>query len=180
MALTATVYNFKIELSDNDRGVYESLDLRVAQQPSETIEYMLIRVLAYCLEYREGILLTEGVAAGSDPAILVRDLTGRISAWIEVGMPDAQRLHRGMKLAGAAAVYTHRDARKVVDQLLAAKVHRAKEIPIFAIDKNFIEELAGLIERRLELSLSVTDRELFISVRDRNLTTNIVEHRISG
>ena len=180
MALTATVYNFKLELCDNDRGVYESLDLRVAQQPSETIDYMLIRILAYCLEYREGIVLTEGVAAGNEPAVLVRDLTGRITAWIEVGMPDAQRLHRGMKLAGAAAVYTHRDVRKLVDQFLAAKVHRAKEIPIFAIDKSFIEELAGLTERRLEASISVTDRELFISIGGRNLMTTIVEHRLPG
>jgi len=30
MALQATIYNFDIELADSDRGVYESLALRVA------------------------------------------------------------------------------------------------------------------------------------------------------
>ena len=64
MALTATIYTFDIDLSDVDRGCYQTLELRVAQQPSETLEYMLSRVLAYCLEYTEGIAFTQGVAAG--------------------------------------------------------------------------------------------------------------------
>src|SRR4051794_296567 len=89
MALTATIYTFTIDLADMDRGCYEALELRVAQQPSETPEYMLSRVLAYCLEYTEGIAFTQGVAAGDEPAIWVRDLTGRTLAWIDVGMPDA-------------------------------------------------------------------------------------------
>src|SRR5437667_5228734 len=131
MALTATIYNLDIDLADIDRGVYERLDLRVAQQPSETIEYMLMRVFAYCLEYKDGIALTEGVAAGDEPAVLIRDLTGRINAWIEVGMPDSDRLHRGHKLAGRAAVYTYRDTRKLLAQLVAAKVHRLADIPVF-------------------------------------------------
>ena len=87
MAETATIYHFSIDLSDMDRGVYETLELRVARHPSETAEYMVVRVLAYCLEYQEGIALTEGVSSGDEPALLVRDLTGRVTAWIEVGMP---------------------------------------------------------------------------------------------
>ena len=112
MAEAATIYNFSIDLADMDRGVYETLELRVARHPSETAEYMLVRVLAYCLEYQEGISLTEGVSSGDEPALLVRDLTGRVIAWIEVGMPDAARLHRGSKHAGRVAVYTHRDTRQ--------------------------------------------------------------------
>src|SRR5213083_1218068 len=122
MALTATIYNLDIDLADIDRGIYERFDLCVARQPSETVEYMLMRVFAYCLEYADGIALTEGVAAGDEPAVLIRDLTGRIKAWIEVGMPDAERLHRGVKLAGRAAVYTHRDARKLLAEFSASRI----------------------------------------------------------
>src|SRR5687767_15095324 len=132
MAQTATVYNLSIDLADIDRGVYQKLDLRVARQPSETIEYMLMRVLAYWLEYGDGITMTEGVAAGNEPAVLIRDLTGRITAWIEVGMPDVERLHRGIKLAGRAAVYTHRDWRKLLAQLSSANIHRLADVPVYA------------------------------------------------
>ena len=131
MALSATLYNFETELADIDRGVYRSLALRMARHPSETSEFMLTRLLAYCLEYTEGIEFTEGVSAGDDPAVLVRDMTGRVTAWIEVGMPDAPRLHRGSKLAGRAAVYTHRNVAKVLDGLNGKQVHRAVEIPVY-------------------------------------------------
>lgn len=178
MAQTATVYSLRIDLADMDRSVFETLDLRIARQPSETIEYMLVRILAYCLEYQDGITLTEGVAAGDEPAVLVRDMTGRISAWIEVGMPDAARLHRGVKLAGRAAVYTHRDVRKLLAQFSASKIYKAETIPVYAIDRGFIDGVAAAIERRLELSLSITDRELYLTIGDRSFTTTIVEHRI--
>jgi uncharacterized protein YaeQ len=178
MALTATIYNLAIDLADMDRGVYERLELRVARQPSETIEYMLMRVFAYCLEYGEGIMMTEGVAAGNEPAVLFRDLTGRITAWIEVGMPDADRLHRGVKLAGRAAVYTHRDARKLLVQFSAANVQRLAEVPVYAFDRSFVDEVAGLLERRSELSISVTEREVYLQIAGKTLTTTIAEHRV--
>jgi uncharacterized protein YaeQ len=179
VALTATVYNFRIDLSDMDRGVYETIDLRMAQQPSESIEYLLMRLLAYCLEFEDGILLTEGVAAGNEPAVLVRDLTGNVTAWIEVGMPDAERLHRGMKLAGRAAVYTHRDVRKLLAQLTAGKIHKADAIPVYAIDRTFVDNVAARLERRSEISMSITDHELYLNIAGQNFTTVIAEHRIT-
>lgn len=180
MALTATIYNLEIDLADIDRGVYEQLELRIARQPSETVDYMLMRVFAYCLEHREGIALTEGVAAGDEPAVLIRDLTGRINAWIEVGMPDAERLHRGHKLAGRVAVYTHRDVRKLLAQLAGANVHRLSDIPIYAFERSFVDEVVGLIERRSHLSLSITERELYLEIDGRTFATTIVEHRATG
>ena len=178
MALTATVYNINVELADIDRSVYETLDLRVAQQPSETIEYMATRVLAYCLEYCEGIELTQGVAAGDEPAVLVRDLTGRVTAWIEVGSPDAERLHRGSKLAGRVAVYTHREPRQLLSQLSGKKIHRSEEIPIYAFDKRFMDELCPLIEKRTRLSLSVTERQLYVDVAGHTFNSTLAEHQI--
>jgi len=177
MALTATMYRFAIQLSDVDRGVYETLDLHVARQPSETAEYMLTRVLAWCLEYTEGIALTEGVASGDEPAVLVRDLTGRITAWIEVGAPDADRLHRGSKLAGRVAVYTHRDPAMVMGQLAGKKIHGAADIPIYTFGRGFIERVAGILPRRASLSLTVTERQLYLDVDDQSFTTTIEERR---
>ena len=179
MAQTATIYNVTIDLSDLDRGVYETLDLRVARHPSETAEYMLVRLLAYCLEYQEGIALTEGLSSGDEPALVVRDLTGRMTAWIEVGLPDATRLHRGSKLAGRAAVYTHRDARQLLSQLSGAKIHRAGDIPIRAFDRAAIEEVAALIERRVSLAISVSGGELLVALGDRTFTLVMSEHRLS-
>jgi len=103
MALGATVYAFKIELADSDRGVYVPLDLRVARHPSETEDHLLTRVLAYCLEYTEGISFSNGLSDPDQPAISIHDLTGVLRVWVDVGAPDAARLHRAAKLAPRVA-----------------------------------------------------------------------------
>ncbi len=66
MALGATVHNFDIDLADADRNVYETLALRVARHPSESDEYLVVRVLAYCLEYTEGIAFSRGGLSDAD------------------------------------------------------------------------------------------------------------------
>ena len=178
MALTATIYQFTVELSDVDREVYETLDLRLARQPSESAEYMVTRVLAYCLEYAEGIAFTQGVAAKDEPAVWVRDPTGKLLAWIEVGLPDAERLHRGSRAADRAAVYTHRDVEQFQKQLAGRRIYRAGEIPIYALDRRFIEQLASLVDRRTGLAITVTEGQLFVAIGDKVLDTQITEYRI--
>jgi uncharacterized protein YaeQ len=177
MALTATIYNFSVQLADIDRGVYETLELRMARHPSETTEYLLTRLLAYSLEYQEGIAFTEGVGAVDEPAVLVRDLTGRITAWIEVGAPDAERLHRGSKHAGRAAVYAHREPAQLLAQYVGQKVHRAAEIPVYYFGREFIKTVAAKLERRCALSLSITERQLYLDLGGQNYTTTIEDHR---
>jgi uncharacterized protein YaeQ len=178
MATGATIHAFAIELSDSDRGVYQNLDLRVARHPSETAAFMLARVLAYCLEYQDGIALTAGIAAVDEPAVLVRDLTGRITAWIEVGAPDAERLHRGSKLAPRCAVYTHRDAQPLLAQLAGQKIHRAAEIPLYSFERQFIEDASAALTRRASLSLSVTGRHLYLDVDGRSFSSAIEEQKL--
>ena len=180
MALTATLYTLEVGLADIDRGVDEDLTLRVARQPSETAEFMLVRVLAYCLELTEGIAFTEGVAAGDEPAVAVRDLTGRMTAWIEVGMPDASRVHRGSKHAGRVAVYTHRDPRQILAQWAGARIHNAGAIPIYAFDRGIVEEVASRLTRRSRLTLSINERELYLDLDGRGWSMPIAEHRLEG
>ncbi|MGZ4779452.1 MAG: YaeQ family protein, partial [Thermoanaerobaculia bacterium] len=180
LALSSTVYNVSVDLSDVDRGVYESLDLRLAMHPSESAEYMATRLLAYCLEYTEGIEFTAGLSNGDEPAIVVRDLTGRTTAWIEVGMPDADRLHRASKLADRVALYTHRELRNVLGQLEGRKIHKAEEIPIYTFGRGFIEDLAARFDRRVKMSMSVTEQHLYLDVDGASLTTIIEDHRLGG
>ncbi|MEU2101037.1 YaeQ family protein [Nocardia sp. NPDC019255] len=161
MALSATLHTFAVQLADVDRGVYQELELRVARHPSESAEFMLTRVLAYCLEYEEGIAFSDGgVSATDEPAVLVRDLTGRLTAWIEIGAPDAERVHRGSKLADRVAVYTHRDPAKVLAQLTGKRVHRAEAIPLYSFDREFIDAAVAATERRNAVTVSVTERLL--------------------
>ncbi|WP_129626589.1 YaeQ family protein [Candidatus Oscillochloris fontis] len=179
MAQGATIYNLAIDLADMDRGVYETLDLRVARHPSESTAYLVTRVLAYCREYTEGIAFSQGISAGDEPAIWVRDATGQVTAWIEVGLPDATRLHRGSKLSGRAVIYTHRDATQLCTQLAGQKIYHAESIPVYALDRHLIDGLATHLERRCALSLSITEGQIFATLGEVSLSGSITTHRIA-
>src|ERR1041384_3449276 len=109
MALSATIYVFTIRLSHVDRGIYETLELRLARHPSESAEYLITRLLAYCLEFTAGIAFSKGLSDPDEPAIVVRDLTGALRGWIEIGAPEPARLQRAAKPASHVAVYPTRD-----------------------------------------------------------------------
>lgn len=171
MALGATVYTLDIDLADSDRSVYETLSLRVARHPSESDDYLVTRILAYCLEYTEGIAFSKGGLSDADePPIVIRDLTGTLRAWIDVGSPDAARLHKACKLAPRVAVYIHKDPTQLVRNLSGERIHRGDALELYAMDRPFIAAFAARLERRMAFALSINERELYMSIGDATLT----------
>ncbi len=171
MALGATVYTLDIDLSDSDRSVYETLALRVARHPSESDDYLVGRVLAYCLEYTEEIEFSRGgLSDTEEPAISIRDLTGALQAWIDIGSPDASRLHKACKLAPRVAVYMHRDPAQLLRKLSGERIHRAEALELYALDRALVTALAAKLERRMAFALSINERELYLSIGDDTLT----------
>ena len=164
MALGATIYTFEIDLADSDRGVYAGLDLRVARHPSETEDFLLTRVIAYCLEYTEGIEFSGGISDADQPAIAVRDLTGLLTTWIDIGAPEAARLHRASKLARRVAVYSHRDSAQLLARLNLERIHRAESLEIYTLEKAWLAALAGKLARRMKFSLTIADKNLYLSL----------------
>ena len=164
MALTATSYNLEVQLADTDRGVYETLAFKVAQQPSESDEHMMARVLAYCLEYTEGIAFSKGIAEPDEPALFVRDLTGALRVWIDIGSPDAARLHKASKAAPRVVVYTHKDPSQLVRALDGERIHRAEQLELYALDRALIDTLVAQRERRTRFELTVTERHLYVGL----------------
>jgi uncharacterized protein YaeQ len=171
MALGSTVYTLDIDLADSDRSVYETLALRVARHPSESDDYLIARLLAYCLEYHEGIAFSRGGLSDPDePPIAIRDLTGVLQAWIDIGSPDAARLHKACKLAPRVAVYIHRDPTQFLRNLSGERIHRSEALELYALDRPLVSALAAKLERRMAFSLSINERELYLSIGDDTLT----------
>ena len=170
MALSATIYNFNVDLSDADRQVYDTLSIRVARHPSESEEFLVARVLAYLLEYADGIEFSRGVSDADEPAIVIRDLTGRLTTWIDVGTPDAARLHKASKAARRVVVYSHKDPAQFLRQLAGAKIHRGEGLELYALDRSLVAALVDRLERRVAFGVSIAERELFVSIGQDTLT----------
>lgn len=177
VSLTATIYQFDIDLSDVDRGVYESLALRVARHPSESEDYLWTRVLAYALEYTEGLEFSPGGLSHADePALSVRDLTGARRVWIEVGTPDAARIHRAAKATPRVVIYVHKDPTQFLARLEGARIHQGADVAIWSLERGLLAALAPHLERRVAFSLSVTDRELYLAFASATLTGSVTRH----
>ncbi len=171
MALGATIHVFDVRVADVDRHVYETLSLRVARHPSETAEYLLTRVLAYCLEYAEGIAFSSGgLSDPEEPALAIRDLTGALQSWIEIGAPDPARLHKASKAASRVAVYAHRDVDVWLARLQGERIHRANELEIHVVDRELLTALTARLARRMDMDLSISDRHLYVTLGDETLS----------
>jgi len=180
VATGATIYSFEIDLADADRGVYETLALRLARHPSESEEYLVTRVLAYAMEHAEGIAFaTGGLSDPDEPAITVRDLTGAVRVWIEIGSPDAARLHKASKASPRVAIYTHKDVERLALRLAGERIHRVEALELYAIDPALIGALASRLDRRMAFALSISHHELFISIGEDTLTGQVVRRPIA-
>lgn len=178
MALNSTMYVFTVRLADADRNTYETLTLRVAQHPSEAPEYLVTRVLAYCLEYAQGISFSKGLSDPEDPAIGVRDLTGVLQSWIDIGAPEAPRLHKAGKAARRVAVYAHRDVTSWLARLAGERIHRPEALEIHVMDRDLVAALVARLERRMDFDLSVSEKTLYLSIGEETLTGTVELRRL--
>jgi len=173
MALGATIYVFEIELANSDRGIYHSFTLRVARHPSEAEDYLMTRVIAYCMEYAEGIAFSKGLSDPDEPAISIRDLTGVLQTWIDIGAPEAARLHRASKAAPRVVVFVHKDVAQFVARLAGEKIHRSEALEIYAVDREWLANLVARLSRRMVFTLTVADQHLYLSIGEETLATVI-------
>ena len=108
----------------------------------------------------------------------MRDLTGALRAWIEIGAPDAARLHKASKAAPRVVVYTHKDAVQLVRQLAGEHIHRAEALEIYGVDRALLGELVARLERRMVFDLAVTDRHLYVTLGNATLAGVITPYSL--
>ena len=171
MARKPTIFKFTIALSDTDAGRYLDLNLTVAQHPSETVERMMARVLAYCLNAQDGLSFSKGLSDNDEPDLWRQSLDGRVLDWIEVGEPSTERLRKASALAESVRVYCFNYKADSWWQQSASKLQRL-EVYVCQFDWNDIQQLAGLAQRTLAMTVTISDLSAFIATDTDSLTVN--------
>lgn len=168
------LYKFQLELSDVDRGIYETLEFRTAQHPSENGAYLLSRVLAYALSYQSGLDFSPGGLADPDaPALQSLGVHGTVDLWIEIGNPSARKLHKAGKIAKQVIIYTYKSPEVLIEQIKQGEVHRANEIQIFAFDPDFLAKLERFVEKNNRWSLLYQGGRLDIDTGSGQISTEL-------
>ena len=169
MAISSILYRFQIELSDIDRGVYESLDWRVACHPSEDSERMVVRVLARAIAHEEGLDFGRGLRTPEDPALWTRSGTGEVALWIDVGMPTAERLHRASKRADRVMVFTHKSESSLRKEWSSRAIHAADGIEVVRLPAALIGELASRLGRDVHWYLTLQEGGMSVAEGEDSL-----------
>ena len=162
MALKPTIYKFKIALTDLNRNYYDTLSLTVAQHPSETIERMMVRMLAFCINAEESLLFTKGLSTAEEPDLWTHTADGRIGVWIDVGEPDPDRIKKATRIAQTVKVYSFNSKSNVwwmQEQAKFAPLTAA----IFQFQWPQIQTLATLAQRTMDISVTITEESAFVA-----------------
>ena len=168
------LYHFQLELSDIDRGIYETLDFRIAQHPSETALYLLSRTLAYALSYQEGLEFSPGGLNDPEaPALRAMGVHGATDLWIEIGNPSARKLHKASKVAQNVIIYTYKSAELLLQEIRSNDIHRAHEIQIYAFEAKFLQTLETQLKKNNRWSILRQHGQIDLNSGDLALTTEV-------
>ena len=164
MAIKPTIFKFAVALSDLEENRYLDLSLTVAQHPSESVERMMVRLLAYCLNTEDGLEFTRGLSENDEPDLWQRSLDGRILKWIEVGEPAAARLRKASHLAERVLVYSFNSKSQVWWRQSGSEIDRGDAgIQVFQFKWDEICQLASLVRRTLQMSVTVSGMSAFVA-----------------
>ena len=162
MALKPTIYKLKVNLSNLNKNHYEALNLTIAQHPSETLERMMVRVLAFCINAEEHLTFTRGLSATEEPDIWVKTLDNQISSWIDIGEPAADRIKKATGLSPTVKVYSFNSKSNVWWSQGKDKFNKLSA-SIYQFQWKNIQALAALVERTMDISVTITDNSAYVA-----------------
>lgn len=173
MALPSTIYRANLHLSDIDRCVYETVQTTVARHPSETEERLVARLLAMAIFYEPELAFTKGISATDEPDIWVIGPDGRTLLWVEVGLPESDRIIKASRHAERVVLLACGKALSSWEQQHLPKLGSVKNLTIVSVDPAFINTLASNLERVINWSITLTEGTMYLTTGDVTHTTAI-------
>lgn len=168
MALPSARFEFRLSLSDADRGVSVQQSAIVARHPSETAEHLILRVLGFCLLYEERLEFGPGLSDPEAADLVARDLTGRITTWIECGAADPDKVRKVLLHNNDASVHAVLCEPRRRDELLAGiagwkKPPRGRgQLGIWMIDRELVAALSQREERRQTWTVTLVGGHAYV------------------
>jgi len=173
VALKPTIYKFRISLSDLNRDYYNTLNLTVAQHPSETVERMMVRVLAFCLNAQEHLVFTKGLSEIDEPDIWVRSLDDQTLLWVDVGEPAADRIKKNCRLSQEVKIYCFNSKADVWWSQIENKINQLSA-SIYKFDWENIQALAAMVKRTMDVSVSITGNSIYVATESGECEINYI------
>ncbi|MEO8417153.1 MAG: YaeQ family protein [Methylophilaceae bacterium] len=165
MALKSTIYKVDLQIANMDRNYYQQHSLTVAKHPSETDERMMVRLLAFALYADEFLSFGKGLSADDEADLWLKDMTGAIELWIDVGLPDERDIRKACGRAKQVVilVYGGRTADIWWNQH-RGKLERLHNLTVINLTAESTQAMAALAATRgMHLSYTVQDEQILLA-----------------
>jgi len=162
MAEKPTIYKFKVALSDLDREVYDTLNLTIARHPSETLERMVVRMLAFCFNAQDRLVLCKGLSDTEEPDLWQHSLDGNLELWIDVGEPTHDRIKKATRMAPTVKVYCFNNKANTWWELNRANL-AGLSAKVLQFQWDEIQTLASKVARTMDISVTITDGSAYVA-----------------
>jgi uncharacterized protein YaeQ len=173
MALPSILHHLDLRFSQADAGVDGQVSLKVARHPSETMERLWLRILAFVWKWREGMAFGPGLCEPDAPDVLLALPDGRTSVLVRVGKPDPQRVERDVNQNAGAEVAVLFDSPRRLEAFLAEAQDggygRAAGADLAAADPGLLRELGAREDRRIKASITLVADHLYVEVDGRTV-----------
>ncbi len=166
MALKATIYKAELGIADIDRHYYHDHTLTIAQHPSETDERLMVRLLAFALHAHEHLTFGKGLSIEDEPDVWLKDLTGAIDLWIDVGQSDEKRIRKACGRAKHVVIYSYGRGADVWWEKNRSALARAGNLSVFSLPTDASASLAKLAQRTMHLQCTVQDGQVWLADND--------------
>jgi uncharacterized protein YaeQ len=170
VAEKSIIYKLNLTLSDMDRQVYGSYNLTIALHPSETIERMMVRILAFCYRAGENLSFAKGLSTTEEPDLWLKHDDGRILEWIEVGQPSVDRLKKASSQSQAVNIFAYGRGLDVWWKTNATAINALPKVTIFNFAAEELQELCKLAEKTMTLTVTITENIAYISSVKENIS----------
>jgi len=170
MALKATVCKAELQIADMERNYFHDHALTIARHPSETDERMMVRVLTYAMHADEQLVFGRGLSDDDEPDLWLKDLTGVIKLWIEVGQPDEKRMRRACGRADRVFVYAYGgQGTDLWWRKVAADVERCENLSVVQLPALACGELAQQADRNMKLNCTIQEGQIWMADANRSV-----------
>jgi uncharacterized protein YaeQ len=175
MALKATINKATIHLSDMDRNYYDTLQLTIAQHPSETDQRLMIRLIAYILNANENLQFGKGVSDEDEAALWQINYSEVIELWIELGQLDEKRIKKACNRSQKVKLYCYGSSVDTWWSQSESKMRQFNKLSIEQFSEDTSAALAKLISRNMEFQCSIQDGQLWLTAGDQTLLIETIK-----
>jgi len=175
MALKSTIYKASIELADMDRNYYDSLQLTIAQHPSETEQRLMIRIIAYILNAHPDLKFGKGLSDEDEASLWQINYSDEINLWVELGQPDEKRLKKAANQAKKVKLYCYGSSSTTWWSQVETHLKKFNRLNVELFNQSTCDSLTKLLSRNMDFQCSIQDGQLWLSSDNETLLVETIK-----